>query len=359
MAENSAFKLKDMREMFRPTDPGAKAKSTPSWNLTLDNLIPFKAHPFKLYTGQRLDDMVESVRENGVIVPVIVRPVDDFNYEILSGHNRVTAAKAAGLETIPALVREGLSDEDALLVVTETNLRQRSFADMSHSERALALSLHHGAIKKQGRRSDLIQEIENMVNASHINDSEAFGAMRQKIDSRTQLGSQYDLSSRVVAYYLRVNKLTATLKDRLDGGELAIRAAVTLSYLSGGEQQIVADILDASHYKLNMKKAEALRLAANKRTLDHETVEQILAGTKKTKTACPAAFKLKPKLMSKYFTPEQKPTEIETIIIEALEFFYAHKDQEGEVIPYGGNGSENVSADDAAGETLLLESSVI
>jgi ParB family chromosome partitioning protein len=357
MAEN-AFKLKDMREMFKPTDPDAKAKGAPAWNIPLGKLIPFKAHPFKPYAGQRFDDMVESIRENGVIVPIIVRPVDDFNYEILSGHNRVEAAKAAGLETVPALVRDGLSDEDALLVVTETNLRQRSFADMSHSERALALSMHHDTIKKQGHRTDLIQEIENMVNASNINDFEASGAMRQKIDTRTQLGSQYDLSSRVVAYYLRVNKLIDALKTRLDEGELAIRTAVTLSYLSQDEQQIVDDILDASHYRVDMKKAENLRAASEKKPLGHETVEQILAGEKKPRPVRPAAFKLKPKLISKYFTPEQKPAEIETIIIEALDFFYAHKNQK-EVIPHGGDDdAQKLPIPAQAGEALLPESNL-
>jgi ParB family chromosome partitioning protein len=233
-----------------------------------------------------------------------VRPVDDFNYEILSGHNRVEAAKAAGLETVPALVRDGLSDEDALLVVTETNLRQRSFADMSHSERALALSMHHDAIKKQGHRTDLIQEIENMVNASNINASETFGLLDQKLNSREKVAKEYGLDSRTIARYLRVEKLIDPLKNRLDENEFAFYAAVTLSYLSRDEQQIVDDILDASHYKVDMKKAETLRAASEKKPLDHETVEQILAGEKKPRPARPTAFKLKPKIVSKYFTPE-------------------------------------------------------
>jgi ParB family chromosome partitioning protein len=353
-----AFKLKDIRDinkgMFAPTDPAAKAKDSAVYNLALNTLFSFKLHPFKLYSGHRFDDMVQSIRENGVLVPIIVRPIDDFTYEILSGHNRVEAAKTAGLEHIPAIVREGLTDEEALLIVTETNLLQRSFADMTHSERAVALSMHHEAIKRQGRRTDLIREIENMLNASGINTLETCTPLEYKLKTVEKIGLEYGLARETVARYLRINKLIGALKERLDNDEFAVRSAVTLSHLPADEQQTVDDILDSSHYKLDMKKAEALRAASGKRALDHETAMQILAGTKKPRSAKPAVFKLKPQIVSRYFKPEQKPDEIEATIIEALEFFYAHKNQESEVIPHG----EKLPPDDAAGKTRLSESPV-
>jgi ParB family chromosome partitioning protein len=289
-----------------------------------------------------------------------VRPIDDFTYEILSGHNRVEAAKAAELEYIPAIVREKLTDEEALLIVTETNLLQRSFADMTHSERAVTLSMHHEAIKRQGRRTDLIREIENMVSVGNINTSGTFSQVAKKLNTHEEMTREYGLSKDSIARYLRINKLIQALKERLDSGEIAFIPAVTTSFLSIDEQQRVDDILDSSHYKLDMKKADALRLASGRHTLDHEAVEQILAGTKRPRSAKPAAFKLKPKIVSRYFTPEQKPDEIEATIIEALEFFYAYKNQESEVIPYGGdgNGGEKLSTDDAAGEARLPEGAV-
>jgi ParB family chromosome partitioning protein len=129
--------------------------------LELSKLVHFKDHPFKLYKGQRFDDMVDSIKANGIYIPIIVRLINDKtgNYEILSGHNRVEASKAVGLDKIPAIIKENLSDEEAKLIVTETNLIQRSFSDLSHSERAAALSTHHEATKKQGKRTDLINEI--------------------------------------------------------------------------------------------------------------------------------------------------------------------------------------------------------
>ena len=122
-------------------------------HIGIEQLVPFADHPFKLYEGRRFADMVESVRANGVLVPIVVRPGADDQFEILSGHNRVAAAREAGLSEIPAIVREGLTDEEALLIVTETNLIQRSFADLKHSERAVAIAAHHRATKHQGKRT--------------------------------------------------------------------------------------------------------------------------------------------------------------------------------------------------------------
>ena len=107
--------------------PAAEKPANSALSLSISDLVPFANHPFKLYEGARLDDMVRSVKECGVIVPIIVRPLDDneLTYEILSGHNRVNAAKTAGLTEIPAVMMKGLTDEEAALIVTETNLVQR------------------------------------------------------------------------------------------------------------------------------------------------------------------------------------------------------------------------------------------
>jgi len=135
------------------------AEAAPNSPLSLDiaDLVPYTNHPFKLYEGDRLDDMVRSIKELGVLMPVIVRPNEDETYEILSGHNRANAAKLAGLKEIPVIIKTGLSDDEAKLIVTETNLVQRSFADLSHSERAFAGLL----IKRKGVKCRLFIEWES------------------------------------------------------------------------------------------------------------------------------------------------------------------------------------------------------
>lgn len=282
-------------------------------------------YPFKLYSGQRFDDMVLSVKERGIIIPVIVRPEGENDYEILSGHNRIEAAKAAGLETVPSIIKEGLSDEEALLIVTETNLLQRSFADLTHSERAVTLSMHHEAIKKQGKRTDLIFEIESMVKASNIKDSETFSQVAKKLRTHETMAKEYGLSKDSIARYLRINKLITAFKEMLDNGELAFIPAVTLSYLTEQEQRLVNDTLTSNNYKIDMKKAEALRQLSDKRKLTEETAREVFEGKPIAKKSNrPAAIKIKPKTVSKYFTPSQKPDEIENTIVKALEFYFNH-----------------------------------
>ncbi|MCL2772755.1 MAG: ParB N-terminal domain-containing protein [Oscillospiraceae bacterium] len=330
--EYTGFKLKSMKDIFAVTDPASKSKNDPIYNLPLDKIYPFKNHPFKIYEGERFTDMVESIKANGVIIPIVVRPIDDFTYEILSGHNRAEASKTAGLETIIAIIKEGLTEEEALLIVTETNLIQRSFADLSHSERAITLSMHHEAIKCQGKRTDLIRDIENIVNAGNIADSEINTPMAKKINSSEIVGNKYDLSKDTVARYLRINKLINPHKERLDNDEISIRAGVSLSYLSENEQEILSDVLCSGYYKIDMKKAEILRTASEKKPLTHEDIEQILTGKKKVKAPRPPAFKLKSKYVTKYFKPEQKFEDIESTIIKALEYYYAHVQAETEEV---------------------------
>ena len=338
---NNKFKSIDdyknpVSSLFKSTDPN-RVNSVSI--IGLDMLRPFEGHPFKLYEGQRFDDMVKSISENGVLLPIIVRPIEFENgfFEILSGHNRVEAARAAGLATIPAIVRRNLTREEAFIIVTETNLIQRSFADLSHSERAVALAVRHEAIKKQGKRTDLINEIENLLkNSSDISnnaDSKTFSQVGKKLNNVVKLGEEYGLSKNSISRYLCINKLTDKLKKRLDNREFGIVPAVEISYLSEDEQNNVDMMLDSPSYKLDMKKAAQLREFSEKKPLTVNDVEDILAGLSvKKRNHTPKAQKIifKPKIISKYFTPDQKSDEIEAEFITALEFYRANKPKEPE-----------------------------
>ena len=317
-------------DLFTIPDSMNKPSGKNIVELDIDCLHHLRGHQFELYSGQRMTDMVESVKANGVIVPIIVRPLDDTSYEILSGHNRFEAAKEAGLEKIPAIIRRNLTEEEAWVIAIETNLLQRSFSDMKHSERALALFTHHETIKKQGRRTDLIKEIEEMVNADDMETSETFVAMQQKMDAREITAGEYGLKSSTVAQYLRLNKLIAPLIKRLDNGEFAIRAADRISALSEENQLIIEEILDSVDCKMDIKKADALRSAAEEKKLDRESTEQILVGSAEPKPSAPPAFKLNPSIISYFFKPEQKTEEIEAIIIEALKFYFASTESTAE-----------------------------
>jgi ParB family chromosome partitioning protein len=303
-------------------------------SLPIDDLVAFNKHPFRLYEDKRLDDMIESIKENGIIAPIIVRPANNQKYEILSGHNRVKAAKVLELEVVPAVIREDLSDEDALLVVTETNLIQRSFADLAHSERAAALSTRHEVIKNQGKRTDLINEIEMLLkNGEKLGNSTIFETsdqVGQKLSSRSKTAQDYGLGGTSVARYLRINKLIDSLKKHLDNGDFGIVAGVEISYLSDEEQENLNMTLESLPHKLDIKKAELLRVCSKEKKLTCKMIEDILSGSvlrDRSRASLPVqAFKIKGKLLSKYFKPEDKPEDIEAEIIEALEFYRAHKD---------------------------------
>ena len=329
---NNAERLGGINELF---DRMAKQQDINhvATSILISKLTPFKGHPFRLYEGERLNNMVESVKANGIIVPVIVRPLDEENYEILSGHNRIEAAKIVGLDTVPAIIREDLSNDEALLIVTETNLIQRSFTDLSHSERAVTLSMHHEAIKRQGKRTDIINEIENLLkndkNLSSNADFATSDPVGQKLNSREKTAQNYGLGSTSVARYLRINQLTDELKARLDNGEFTVRTAVDISYLPTEEQNNLNTLLNKEVYKLDMKKATQLRELSERDKLSTQIIEDILSGVafkKKNRGSLPVqSLRIGGKKLSKYFNSEQKPEEIEAELFEALEFFREHK----------------------------------
>jgi ParB family chromosome partitioning protein len=278
--------------------------------LSLNLLVPFKDHPFEVYTGARFDDFVKSVIQNGVLVPIVVRPAEDGMYEILSGHNRVAAARKAcevtGKNTVPAVVMEGLTDEEAMFIVTETNLIQRSFADMKHSERALAIAQHYNLVKKSsGYRSDLVNEIEAMTYSPVANRS-----------NMAKLGTQYGLSKDTIHRYLRVHMLIAPLKKRLDNEEIALRVAVALSWLSEEAQEIVESQLSQGG-KLTIRIANELRkMADSEENLTPEAIAEVFAPDHFESKVKP--IKMSGKFLQEWFSENDTSEAIENTIAEAL-----------------------------------------
>lgn len=238
--------------------------------LPVDEIKPFPDHPFHLYEGERLQDMVESVREHGVLNPVIVRKIPE-GYEMLSGHNRMNAAKIAGLKEIPTIVKEELPDEEAYVYVIETNVMQRSFTDLAVSEKAAVLAEHYDKTCCQGKRNDIIRELEML---SGIQTEETCGHNGHKLKSRDAVALEYGLSSRNVARYLRINSLIQPFKDLIDENKLALLAAVDLSYLTEKEQTIVWVMMNRKKFKMKPKMAVELRKQSGE--LTEQVVEAIL-----------------------------------------------------------------------------------
>ncbi|WP_249296065.1 ParB N-terminal domain-containing protein [Fumia xinanensis] len=296
-------------------------------------ICPFRRHPFRLYEGERLDDFVASVSAHGILTPVIVRKIEQdengYEYEMLAGHNRRNAAMLIGLEYIPCIVKENLSDEEAWIYVIETNVLQRSFSDMLPSEKAAVLSIQYSKMFSQGKRNDIIEELKKLNKPDYSRENISCGSDFHKLKNRDKLGEAYDLTGRAVANYVRAATLIDPLKNRLDNKELTLTISVTLSYLSETEQQVVESVLSENEYNLDGKKAALLRSYAGR--LDKNLTEQILSGEKmrKPKSNAPPPFKLKAKIYSKYFKPDTKATEIEQVIDEALSLYFSQRKQKG------------------------------
>ena len=271
-------------------------------SLPVDKIKPFHDHPFRLYQGERLDDMVESIREHGVLNPVIVRKKGNC-YEMLSGHNRQNAARLAGLTELPAIVKEGLSDEEAYVYVIETNVIQRSFADLAPSEKAAVLSARYEKVISQGRRNDVLQEIEEIGTCGHD---------VHKSRSRDGIGEEYGMTGRNIARYMRVDKLIQPFKDMLDAGELTLTAGVELSYLSEDEQATVAERAAA----INEKVAKSIRAAAGELTEDK--LEEILHPVRESAPAKAMSVKIPAEAEEKYFSG-MKAKERTELVMKALD----------------------------------------
>jgi len=287
----------------------------------IEELTPFAGHPFRLYEGERLDDMVASIKTNGVLVPIIVRKVEE-KLEILAGHNRVNAAKLAGLVVIPAMVFHDVSDDDAMVYVVETNLIQRSFSDMTHTEKAAVIALHHSKMFSQGKRNDIIEQIKMLENPHESRENETCAEIQHKLRSRDIVAQEYGLKRDTIARYLRVNKLISQLKPLLDDGVIGLSSAVTISYLKESEQELVADYMKCDTFSVNMKKAEMLRQFSEKGKLNSESVYKILSGDAKPKPNRTPTVKVDKAVYARYFKPSQPAKEVQDIVEKALDLYF-------------------------------------
>jgi ParB family chromosome partitioning protein len=279
----------------------------------IDDIAPFHEHPFRLYEGERLDDMVESIREHGILSPVIVQKTKS-GYEMLAGHNRQNAARIAGLKEIPAVVKHDLTEEEAYVYVIETNLMQRSFADLLPSERAAVLSERYEKIRCQGKRTDILQEIARL-NGEVLPDTCGHGVHK----SRDDVGEDYGLTGRSIARYMRINKLTEPMKLLLDKGELTLRAAVELSYLKESEQDKIMELIKWGGDKIGEPEAKALRVKAG--SLDDAKIEEILHPMKEKPAQETISVRLPAGADLKYFAG-MKAREKSDIIMQALEAWF-------------------------------------
>lgn len=303
----------DAVDLLTGGEPAAAGKGVQM--LPVGSIKPFHSHPFRLYEGERLDDMVESVREHGVLVPAIVRTALG-GYEMLAGHNRLNAARIAGLTEIPAIVKEGLPDAEAYVYVIETNMLQRSFNDLSVSERIAVLAERYDKVCGAKKREEILEELQALGGGGHD--------VHQQAKSREIIGKELGLTGRHIARYVRCKELIPEFKGMLDDGSLTMVAAVELSYLQEKEQEAVKKVMDQNCIKLKADKAGELRKAAG--GLTEGEAQRILGVDRPVRTDAekPVSVKLPAGVYSRYFS-DVAAKDVQGILEAALELYFGRK----------------------------------
>jgi len=297
--------------------PKRKTKSGVTM-LSIDSIKPFHNHPFHLYEGDRLDDMVDSVRTHGILNPVIVRAVDD-GYEMLSGHNRQNAARLAGLVEIPAIVKEDLPDADAYVYVIETNLMQRSFSDLEISEKAAVLKERYDKVLYQRQRGKIMEEVARLEGVTLKG-----GHGDHHFKNRDEVGKEYGLSGSSVGRWLKVNDVIKPLRNKLDNHSLEFKAGIQISFLTEAEQQMVYEEMIDLHVKPTVNMVIKMREQSGQ--LTRAMIRRYLTKTVEPKDK-PLNIKVPEQISKKYFVGKDV-RDIEEILKKALEAWFAGEEGE-------------------------------
>ena len=263
--------------------------------ITIGELFPFKNHPFKVLDDDSMSDTVESVKQYGVLSPLIARPRPKGGYEIISGHRRQHAAELDGLEKLPVIVRE-MSDDAAVILMVDSNLQREHILP---SERAFAYKMKLDAIKNQGARSDLTSP-----------------QVASKFRSDDEVAKGQGISGDTVRRFIRLHYLIPELLDLVDNKTVSFNPAVELSYLSPEQQQEVIRAMDDTQNFPSVSQAKRIKKLAQDGTFTTETVVAIMGEEKKSELD---TVTIKNDTLKKYFPRSYTPKQMEDTIIKLLE----------------------------------------
>ena len=252
--------LKSVDDIFQTEENRADAQRERVQEIPLDQLKPFRNHPFKVRDDQRMLDTVDSIREYGVLVPAIARPDPEGGYELISGHRRKRGCEMAGLQTMPVIIRD-LDDDAAVLVMVDSNIQRE---ELLPSERAFAYKMKLEALKHQGARSDLTSS-----------------QLGTKLRADELLAQQAGESRNQVQRFIRLTELISELLDMVDERKLAFNPAVEVSYLKRDEQRMLLEAMDAEQTTPSLSQAQRLKKFSQEGRLSLDVMRAILIEEKK------------------------------------------------------------------------------
>lgn len=313
---NNTFSDDDIFDF--PVKETEEKRKSPLSEIEFAQMQDFEKHHFKEYSGSRLNNLVDSIQRVGILQPIILWHIDGV-YKILSGYNRRNAGRLAGLTKAPVIIKEDLTEAEAILIMAETNLNQRSFSEMAESEKAWCLKEHFKALKCQGKRMDLVKEIEELL----YSDKDTSGGRTDQ-----KIADEFGTNRNKIAQYIRIADLTQALLERLDNKEITFGQAYSLSFLKPEHMEIVASLLSEG-YKINTENSSLLKEYAVNKKLTEEIIREIMQGekTRKPRENKPKPVKLKQTIISRFFTHGESQKDIEETITKALEAYFGEMEE--------------------------------
>lgn len=289
-------------------DAAAKEQRT---EMLLSDLHPFEGHPFKVLDDELMEQTVESIKQIGVVSPLIVRPDPEGGFEILSGHRRLHAAQLAGLETVPVIVKE-MDDDAAIIFMVDSNLQRENILP---SERAFSYKMKLEAMKHQGERSDLQPETTSRQLGEKLQTSVAV------------MSEEMGESQRQIQRFIRLTNLIPEILDMVDEKKIAFNPAVELSYLKPSEQKEFLEAMDYAQASPSLSQAQRLKKLSQEGGCTLDAMCEVMNEIKKDELD---HVTIKNEVLRKYFPKSYTPKQMQDTIIRLLEKWQRSKQRDME-----------------------------
>ena len=261
----------------------------------LAELHSFKNHPFKVLEDEKMQELVDSIKVRGVVVPGVVRAIPEGGYEIISGHRRKRACELAELKTMPVIIKQ-CSDDEAILAMVDSNLQRE---EILPSERAFSYKMKFEALSHQGKQSEGVTSTQ----------------VGWKLETASLVGEAMGDSKNQVRRYIRLTELLTDFLDMVDDKRLKFNPAVEISYLTNNQQEILLKVMNEENVVPSLAQAQQLKRLSQEQTYTKDAVCEILSSS----TDKERKFTIKHKIISRYFPPDTTDEEIESIICTLLD----------------------------------------
>ena len=272
--------------------------------IPLTELTPFKDHPFKVKNDEEMAELMKSIADSGVLAPALARSKDGGGYELISGHRRLEACKALGMETMPVIIRD-LTDEEAVITMVDSNLQREHILP---SEKAFAYKMKMDAMKRKAGRPE--------KNSSQV---------ATNFDTATEIGKCAGESRDQVFRYIRLTELIPDILQMVDDGKIALTPAVELSYLQDFEQEALFSIMDCDEVTPSLSQAQRLRRMSEDQTFTDRTAMQVLSEVKGNQVEY---VKVPVDSLRSYFRPDTSIKQMTETLVKAMEFYNKHLERQ-------------------------------